>query len=72
MSSEGQPFYILGGRSRARGRPKRFDGTPVSVRLPKELHDELSVEAIRREVDMSDVIRERLRRQIRISKPSKP
>lgn len=45
-----------------RGRPRRFDGTPISVRLPRELHDGLSVEAIRRGVDLSDVIRERLAR----------
>jgi hypothetical protein len=43
-----------------RGRPKEFDGTPVSVRLPKDLHDSLSREAIRRDRGLSDVIRERL------------
>jgi hypothetical protein len=45
---------------RRRGRPRRFDGTPVSVRLPQPLHDALILEAIRRHVDLSDVIRERL------------
>ncbi len=48
-------------------RPKEFDGTPVSVRLPARLHDDLAREAIRRDVDMSDVIRERL--AFRITKP---
>lgn len=43
-----------------RGRPREFDGTPVSVRLPKELHDDMSREAIQRGKDLSDVIRERL------------
>jgi len=43
-----------------RGRPKQFDGTPVSVRLPSRLHDALSREAIRRGVDLARVIRERL------------
>jgi hypothetical protein len=45
---------------RRRGRPREFDGTPVSVRLPSALHDAMSREAIRRGVDLSDVIRERL------------
>jgi hypothetical protein len=43
-----------------RGRPKRFDGTPVSVRLPATLHDRLSQDAVKRGVDLSRVIRERL------------
>jgi hypothetical protein len=41
-------------------RPKEFDGPPVSVRLPAALHDALSIEALRRDVDLADVIRERL------------
>lgn len=41
-------------------RPKRFDGTPVSVRLPARLHDDLAQEALRRQVDLARVIRERL------------
>jgi predicted HicB family RNase H-like nuclease len=41
------------------GRPHEFDQV-VSVRLTKELHDALSVEALRREMRLSDVIRERL------------
>lgn len=48
------------GDRRRGGRPKEFDGTPVSVRLPAQLHDDLSREALRRDVDLSDVIRERL------------
>jgi hypothetical protein len=43
-----------------RGRPREFDGTPVSVRLTSRLHDELSREALQRGRDLSDVIRERL------------
>lgn len=42
------------------GRPKQFDGTPVSVRLPAALHDALSRDALRRGVELSTVIRERL------------
>ncbi len=38
-------------------RPKEFDGPPVSVRLPAELHDALSLIAIRQQEDLSDVIR---------------
>lgn len=48
------------------GRPKQFDDT-VSVRLPAPLHDEMSREALRRHVELSVVIRERLR-EFRISK----
>jgi len=48
------------------GRPKEFDGTPVSVRLPNVLHDSLSREALKRGVDLSDVIRERLANPRRI------
>jgi hypothetical protein len=43
-----------------RGRPREFDGPPVRVRLPASLHDELCVEAIRRDTSVSAVIRERL------------
>jgi hypothetical protein len=43
-----------------RGRPRLFDGPPVSVRLPSQLHDELSREALKRRRDLSDIIRERL------------
>ena len=45
--------------SEKRGRPREFDQT-VSVRLPRQLHDALSREALRRDVDLSDVMRERL------------
>ncbi len=41
------------------GRPKEFDGA-VSVRLPKDLHDTLSREALRRDIPLSDLMRERL------------
>lgn len=58
-------IVVVGGRP---GRPRRFDGTPVSVRLPKALHDALSLEAIQRDKDLSDVIRERLAVGFRISK----
>ena len=44
---------------KARGRPKEFEAL-VSVRLPGALHDDLSREAIRRHVDLADVMRERL------------
>lgn len=47
---------------RGPGRPREFDGTPVSVRLPKHLHDDLSREAIREDRKLSEVIRERLDR----------
>lgn len=46
------------------GRPRVFDGTPVSVRLPSDLHDVLVREALRRDVDLSVVIRERLSRAL--------
>jgi len=49
----------MGEPARPVGRPKQFDEV-VSVRLPKRLHDTLSREAIRRDVELSDVIRERL------------
>jgi hypothetical protein len=58
-------------KSRTRGRPRVFDGTPVSVRLPSAVHDALSVEAVRRGVPMADVIRERLS-DSRISKIGAP
>lgn len=44
------------------GRPREFDGT-VSIRLPKELHDALSREALKQDRRLSDVIRDRLARQ---------
>lgn len=50
----------FGGSVLKRGRPKEFDGPPVSVRLPATLHDALAKEAIRRGEDLSAVIRERL------------
>jgi hypothetical protein len=50
------------GSERRRGRPRLFDGTPISVRLPRALHDAISLEAIRRGVDLAVVIRERLAR----------
>lgn len=43
-----------------RGRPREFDGTPVSVRLPCALHDALIREALQRGDDLSDIIREAL------------
>ena len=49
-----------GADRRRGGRPREFDGPPVSVRLPADLHDALSREALQRRVDLSDVIRERL------------
>lgn len=51
-----------------RGRPREFDGTPVSVRLPATLHDEMSREAVRRGKPLADVIRERLFRISEIDK----
>lgn len=48
------------GPDRRRGRPREFDGTPVSVRLPAGLHDALSREALQRDEDLSDIIREAL------------
>jgi len=50
----------MGEDRRRPGRPKEFDGTPVSVRLPKDLHDALSREALRRDERLSDLIRKRL------------
>ncbi len=41
-------------------RPKLFDGSPICVRLPADLQDDLCREALRRDVDVSRVIRERL------------
>jgi hypothetical protein len=43
-------------------RPREFDGPPVSVRLPARLHDDICREALRRDIDKADVIRERLSR----------
>ncbi len=41
-------------------RPKQFDGTPLSVRLPSYIHDDLCREALCRDVDLAQVMRERL------------
>lgn len=46
-----------------RGRPKEFDGL-ISVRLTRELHNDLTLEALRRGIDVADVVRERLSRPI--------
>ena len=43
-----------------RGRPRQFDGFPVRVRLSAAVHDELCLEAVRRGIGVSDVVRERL------------
>jgi predicted HicB family RNase H-like nuclease len=40
---------------------KKYDSM-VSVRLPAAVHDRLAQEAVRRDVDLSDIIRERLAR----------
>lgn len=42
------------------GRPRQFDGTPVSVRLPKALYTTLTRTALQERRGLSDVIRERL------------
>lgn len=44
-------------------RKREFDGT-VSLRLTKELHDDLSREALRRDVELARVMRERLQRNV--------
>ena len=41
-------------------RPKQFDGSPISVRLTAAQQDDLCREALRRDVDVAYVIRERL------------
>ena len=41
------------------GRRKRFDGT-LSIRVTASLHDDMIREAFRRDIDVSDVARERL------------
>ncbi len=41
-------------------RPKLFDGPPISVRLTADLQDDLCREALRRDVDLAQVVRERL------------
>jgi predicted HicB family RNase H-like nuclease len=58
MAEEATPNSA--GAVKRAGRPREFDGTPVSVRLPAALHDALSVEAVRRGADLSDVIRQGL------------
>lgn len=40
-------------------RPKEFDSA-VSLRIRRELHDEMSQEALKRRIDLADVMRERL------------
>lgn len=55
-----------GTERRKGGRPKEWTSL-LSVRLPKELHDAIIKEALRRDVPVSRVIRERL---FRISKSS--
>ena len=52
------------------GRRRRFDGTPVSVRLTARLHDRLSLEALRHGRKLSDVIREKLARDFVSQKES--
>jgi hypothetical protein len=42
-----------------RGRPKLWD-SKVSFRLPSDLHDKVCREATSKDIDVSDVIRERL------------
>lgn len=41
-------------------RPKLYDGPPISIRLTATLQDDLCKEALRRDVDLAVVIRERL------------
>jgi hypothetical protein len=43
-----------------RGRPKEWDSN-VSFRLSSDLHDKLCREATDKQIDVSDVIRDRLR-----------
>jgi hypothetical protein len=56
-------------RRRFVGRPKEFDGT-ISVRLTKDLHDALSREALQRDRQLSQIIRERLEREYFVSQKS--
>ena len=51
------------------GRPHEFD-VMLTVRVTTGLFDELSLEAIRREIRLSDVIRERLGKAHSRSGPS--
>jgi hypothetical protein len=51
-------------------RPKEFDSA-VSLRIRRELHDEMSREALKRRIDLADVMRERLSIGFRISKREK-
>ncbi len=44
------------------GRPREFDGPPVSVRITQETYDRLASEAFDRRKELSEVIRERLDR----------
>lgn len=43
-----------------RGRRKQYDGPPVSLRVTKQMYDDLCAEALRRRIDMTEVMRERL------------
>lgn len=53
-------------------RPRKFDSeaVPVSVRLPERLHDALIHEALRRQIDLSDLMREQLSRGVLYLKTS--
>lgn len=44
---------------RRRGRPREFDEV-VSIRMPRALHDALSIEAVRHGQELSTVIRDGL------------
>ncbi len=46
--------------SKKRGRPREFDGPPVSIRLTKQTYEKLATEAFERRKELSAVIRERL------------
>ncbi len=45
-------------------RPKEFDGTPLHVRLPADLHDAICRMALRRDEAVSQVIRAGLERYV--------
>jgi hypothetical protein len=57
---------------RKAGRPREFDGDPIAVRLPADLHDAISRHALRNDQSVSDVIRKRLAAAFRIPKPTDP
>ena len=50
-------------------RPKQFDGPPIQVRLTAAQQDELCIEALRRDIPMSQLIRERLGFTVSQNKP---